>query len=106
MSGKVFLLGAALTAVSVTAHGQPPLPPPFFAPFPGGVEPPMRVMSDTLQYCHQLAGEVNREMVQRVRVPVGVEMLSSEGQRLCAMGHLRPGIARLRMAMRRLEDRR
>ncbi len=65
----------------------------------------MHVMSDTLQYCNQLAGEVTTAIVHRRRVPTGVEMLSSEGQRLCAMGHLRPGIARLRMAIRRLEDR-
>jgi hypothetical protein len=67
----------------------------------GGIadDRPMRVTTDTLEYCLQLHGKVD-EMVQIApSPPPEVTSLETEGQRLCGQGQLRGGILRLRRAL-------
>jgi hypothetical protein len=59
---------------------------------------PLRVMSDTPEYCAQLITRFAHAKETRPSVPADSLMLASEGERMCAMGHIRAGIARLRMA--------
>ena len=66
---------------------------------PDGVQ----VMSDTAQWCAHLAGEV-AQLQQSVAPPhEQADMLAREGKRLCAAGHIRLGIIRLRYALIDLE---
>jgi len=63
-----------------------------------------RVMSSTAEYCQQLVQRVTELRLRRITVPVDVVLLQRDGERLCEMGHVRPGITRLRMAMLRLME--
>jgi hypothetical protein len=74
---------------------------------PGSPSWPMQVTTDTVEYCNQLAGEARRMQEGLApRMAPGaspeVPMLTAEGRRLCAEGHVRPGIARLRRAITQL----
>ncbi len=59
----------------------------------------MQVISDTPAFCARLVRHFAR--VRLGPVPVSSErlMLADEGERMCAMGLIRAGIARLRMAL-------
>ncbi len=83
LCGLLLLLGAA------AARAQPLTP---------GDERPMRVMSDTPEFCAQLISRFAEARASRPWMPPDSLMLADEGQRMCAMGHIRGGIARLRMA--------
>jgi hypothetical protein len=58
---------------------------------------PARLTTDSAEYCDELAQRLDR-------LPHGEEgaarTLGDEGRRLCADGHVRTGIARLRRAIR------
>ena len=58
---------------------------------------PLRVTTDSVEYCLELSERLGR-------LPHAVESaprkLGEEGRRLCANGHVRTGIAKLRRAIR------
>ena len=56
-----------------------------------------RVTTDNAEYCDLLAA---RLAASPQPVPEGPRELGEEGQRLCAHGHIRTGIAKLRRALR------
>lgn len=60
-------------------------------------DPPLRVTTDSSAYCEDLAARLEA-------MPAGetepARSLGREGRMLCASGHLRSGIARLRRALR------
>jgi len=58
----------------------------------------MRVLSDTPEFCAQLARRFARVKATRPYVPADSVALAGEGEHLCATGRVRAGIARLRMA--------
>ncbi len=62
--------------------------------------PAVQVTSDTIEFCDMLARHFAREQQSRPRVAPERVVLAGEGRRLCAMGLIRAGIARLRMALR------
>ena len=78
---------------------QPAPPPWMFAPPPPGPMQTPRFMSDTAEYCEELAEDIARLRQRIVMVPGDVDMLAADGQRLCEIGHYRPGITRLRTAL-------
>jgi hypothetical protein len=66
-------------------------------PAAGLADQPVRVTTDSLAYCGELA--------MRLSVQPGAEReparsLAAEGQKLCSDGHVRTGIAKLRRAIR------
>ena len=68
-------------------------------------EPPMKVTSDSPEFCNELSAEVSEE--ERARhptpLPEEVRVLTVEGRKMCEEGHLRPGILRLRRALQILK---
>lgn len=61
---------------------------------------PMPLLTDTPAYCAQLSNLV--EAGQRSLIspaPPEIEQLAEEGRRLCALGEVRAGVARLRQAV-------
>ena len=59
----------------------------------------MIVMSDTPEWCAHLQNKVT-ELAQVVARPhVTADMLARQGRKLCAHGHIRLGITRLRYAL-------
>lgn len=63
-------------------------------------EDPARVTTDTAEYCEQLRGAVGARLHVLPNPPVEALALYDEGGGMCAAGHVRGGIARLRRAMR------
>ncbi|HTU52858.1 MAG TPA: hypothetical protein VMF62_02690 [Acetobacteraceae bacterium] len=62
--------------------------------------PAMPLLTDTPQYCVELSNEVEEDRQALVSpAPPEVEQLAEEGRRLCALGEVRGGIARLRRAV-------
>lgn len=57
----------------------------------------VRVTTDSLEYCQELAQRLEGLPRGREGLP---RSLGQEGLRLCAEGHVRTGIARLRRAIR------
>ena len=120
LPARSLLAATLLVAGSPAAFGQnppagrglPPLeaPPPFaprpYPPLPPPPPPyggPMRVTTDTAEYCAQLAERVAR--AQLARPPTAprdrralVEELAAEGEQMCAAGRIRGGLMRLRRA--------
>jgi len=60
---------------------------------------PMRVMSDTPEYCWHLAGEVAAAQRAVLNPSPDVRVLAHEGRRMCRIGLTRGGILRLRRAL-------
>jgi len=58
---------------------------------------PLRVTTDSIAYCQELAMRV---VAQPGATTEPVRSLTEEGKRLCATGHVRTGIAKLRRALR------
>ena len=87
-----------LAAGLVAAQAQPADPP---APPPADAIPDIvpRVMNDTAAYCEELRGDIARIRATRGQIPPEAAMLSHEGERMCKIGHIRPGIYRLRTAL-------
>jgi hypothetical protein len=63
-----------------------------------------KVTSHSLEYCEMLAGRFNA-LAFEAAVPPSSEVvdLSTEGQRMCALGQVRGGIMRLRKALMLLQ---
>lgn len=124
------LLGAALALATVQADTLPgnrpapqPAPPPgpariglpaergALGPGPGeggasaaGAAAPMRVTTDTPEYCEQLTQRVTRAQRNRSAAPgadsqrTEVEELLEQGHQMCTTGLVRGGLVRLRRA--------
>lgn len=60
-------------------------------------EASLRVTTDSAEYCETLAGRVSAMPTAAAPLP---HALAEEGRRLCANGHYRTGIAKLRRAIR------
>ena len=86
-------------------HGyvQPSAPPWMFAPGPqpAPYEPMVtpRLLNDTPEYCDELLSDIANLRPHTPNVPPAVDTLAAEGERLCQIGHFRPGIMRLRTAL-------
>jgi hypothetical protein len=65
-----------------------------------------RVTTDTPEYCAHLLSRIGRVRARVEEPAQRADTLTAEGRRLCAHGHVRPGIARLRRALLLLEDSR
>ena len=78
----------------------PPSPPPQFRP---RMETP-QLLNDTPEYCAELRQSIDRVRLRLNVVPPDVTMLAEEGERLCSIGHYRPGIMRLRTALMLLRN--
>ncbi|WP_301587666.1 hypothetical protein [Sabulicella glaciei] len=57
----------------------------------------LRLTTDTLEYCQSLARRLESMPGHTEPTP---RLLGQQGRRLCARGHVRTGIARLRRAIR------
>lgn len=68
-----------------------PAPPP-----PSG---PLRVTSDTAEYCENLAHRIEQAERSRSDTPPQVEELATEGHQMCITGLIRSGLVRLRRAL-------
>jgi hypothetical protein len=68
---------------------EPPAAPPA----------PMRVTTDTTEYCDTLASRVAQAEQAKPRTPPQVEELAEEGHHMCAAGLIRGGLVRLRRAL-------
>lgn len=93
-------------AVLVTAVclGFPPAPAAAQGIWPEQPPYSARVTTDTREYCAHLLSRIVQTRA-RVEEPVRrADILTDEGRRMCAHGHVRPGIARLRRALLLLED--
>ncbi len=77
-------------------HAYPPGPPPVAPPAP--LDPPMRVMTDTPEYCMHLARLVERTESVRAVSP-DVHVLAVTGRQMCEHGLLFGGLQRLRLAL-------
>jgi hypothetical protein len=62
-------------------------------------QPPMRVMTDTPEYCQHLQRVVDRLQAATQKQSPDIAMLSNEGKLMCAQGLVKGGIARLRSAL-------
>ena len=74
----------------ILAQSQPATPPPAG---------PMRVTTDTLEYCDSLAERVEQARHARSRTTPEVEELAQEGHHMCGAGLIRSGLSRLRRAL-------
>jgi len=63
----------------------------------GADEPPVRVTTDTVAYCHALAARLAALPAAAAEPALS---LAEQGRRLCDSGHPRTGIAKLRRALR------
>lgn len=63
-------------------------------------EQPIRVTTDTAEYCGLLAARLSS---QPGASQPSVQTLAAEGVRLCDTGHTRTGIAKLRRALRTVQ---
>lgn len=63
----------------------------------GAAEPQLRVTTDSTAYCRELAA---RFAAQATTATEAARGLAEEGAALCATGHSRTGIAKLRRALR------
>lgn len=79
----------------LTAEASPGAPP---GPPPSSQEMP-RILNDSVEYCDELRDDIARIRARRGGIPDAVAMLTREGERMCRIGHIRPGIYRLRTAL-------
>ncbi len=64
-----------------------------------------RVMSNTLEYCDKLTSRIDALIFEaKVPPPSEVMGLSAEGRRMCAQGHVRGGVMRLRKALMIMQE--
>jgi len=87
--------GAGGPGAGGPGRGAPDLqaapPPPY-----GG---PVRVTTDTPEFCETLAERIARAEQGRPNAPHQVEELAEEGHQMCASGLIRGGLVRLRRAL-------
>jgi hypothetical protein len=60
---------------------------------------PLRVTTDTPEFCDRLADRVARAEQARPNAPRQVEELAEEGHQMCTTGLIRGGLVRLRRAL-------
>lgn len=72
-----------------------------FAPGLRAEPTPVRVTTDTTEYCETLTRRL-AAMPQAEQEPA--RSLAEEGQRLCQNGHVRTGVAKLRRALRAAQN--
>ena len=78
--------------VAATLLAAAPLAPPARAG-----EATLRVTTESAEYCAELSSRLNAMPASTNQLP---HTLAQEGRRLCATGHVRTGIAKLRRAIR------
>lgn len=71
---------------------------PMHSPAAPANEQQVRVTTDSAAYCQELAVRVAAQPA--ADTDPAVRSLAEEGQRLCDIGHVRSGIAKLRRALR------
>ncbi len=84
---------AGLGSAAAVSQSPPPAQPAVQS---GG---PLRVTSDTAEYCDDLAGQVATERERRPAPQPEAEVLAQEGQHMCDSGLIRGGLVRLRRAL-------
>jgi hypothetical protein len=109
----MFSVRHALAASLVLCLGPgPALPQPLPGPGPDFAPPsvlappqaqgppgPLRVTTDTPEYCGHLAGRIATVQHTQLATHPEADTLAAEGQHMCDIGHIRGGIARLRRAL-------
>jgi hypothetical protein len=85
----------AITIAIASAQGLWPERGPYSA----------RVTTDSAEYCAHLLARIGHARARAEEPEHRADVLAAEGRRMCAAGHIRPGIARLRRALLLLEDR-
>jgi hypothetical protein len=88
---RSFLAAVLLVLGAATALSQPAPPPPSAGP--------LRVTTDTPEYCETLAQRVARAEQARPNAPHQAEELAEEGHSMCTVGLIRGGLVRLRRAL-------
>jgi hypothetical protein len=88
----VLTLPLALGPPAALSQSPPQAPPP-----------PLRVTTDTPEYCDTLAGRIAAERQAHPRPMPEVQQLAQEGQHMCDTGLVRAGLLRLRRAWLMLE---
>lgn len=89
---------ASICLLITPAIAQSPGPPQPPAPVPqaaGQPDAPLRVTTDSVEYCGWLADKVETYPDP----PDEVRILLVEGRRMCSNGHVIGGVARLRLAV-------
>lgn len=81
----------ALGLGGATAFSQTAPPPPASGP--------LRVTTDTPEYCDRLAERVAQAEQARPDAPRRAEELAEEGHQMCTTGLIRGGLVRLRRAL-------
>ena len=89
-----FVLTLPLAVASAAAMSQPP---------PNASAAPLRVTTDSPEYCDQLADRIAAERTARPSATPDVQQLADEGHRMCEIGLIRGGLWRLRRALQLLE---
>jgi hypothetical protein len=84
----------ALALASAAALSQAP---------PAAPSGPLRVTTDTVEYCDTLAGQVATVRRQHPTAEPEAERLAAEGQHMCDTGLVRAGLLRLRRALLMLQ---
>ncbi len=90
----------ALVLIGLLALGPPGA---LSQPVQSTSVPPLRVTSDTPEYCNDLAGRFAAEQREHSPAAPEVVQLAQEGQRMCDTGLIRGGLRRLRRALQILE---
>ena len=91
VSGRLIYVVIATLACGLNAPLAQPGPPHSYSP-PG-------MTTDGRDYCDHLVGEFAHEQRVRPVASSNAQMLAEEGRDMCARGHLRGGIERLRRAL-------
>ena len=107
-------LGVGVAASQPAPPGAPGGPPGMLAPGRGlgelpAIPPapygaPVRITTDTPEYCNSLAERVARAEQARPNAPQQAEELAAEGHRMCATDLIRGGLVRLRRAWQMLRS--
>jgi hypothetical protein len=66
---------------------------------PADPETMPRILNDTREYCDVLRQDIAQIRSRMGEIPPAPAILVREGERMCTMGHFRPGIYRLRSAL-------
>ena len=92
---RVFGLLLAFGAIEARAQRVDPSSVPVARP----EETEPRILNDTREYCEELREDIARIRKAQAAVSAEALALAREGERLCRIGHIRPGIYRLRSAL-------
>lgn len=112
-----FFLRTSLGMIAVGfIAGQAPVvtpvetqPEPLIDPLPLSQPPSVplmpRILNDTPEYCEALREDIASIQAKRGDIPAHAAKLTVEGERMCRIGHIKPGIYRLRWALKMLRHR-